>query len=171
MLLQTTPLQTQQTHYNWPWLHLFVVTSNHAPATQSMIHSKMQHAPNTVTTPQHPLLSVNHIPDITTHPSTSCPKTFDSTHYSTLWPINWSSIHPTEVYQSDTTLCSTKQTTSPTTTHQSPLIAPPHQMMIPLTLHVFPGTRNVRSPQPRTRKHPKAHPTPSSPKILTLSQP
>jgi len=66
---------------------------------------------------------------------------------------------------------SAPQAISPATTHQSPLTAPPHQTMTPLTLHASPNTRKARSPLPWTCQDPKAHPTPSSPQIPTCSQP
>ncbi len=119
---QTTTLRTPQTNSDRPRLHRFAVTSNHAPATQNTIHSKSQPAPNNATTTQHPLLSVNHIPNITTHPSTSHPETVDSTNYSTQRPINRSSVHPTEVHQLDANLSSTNYTTGnhpPVSSHRT----------------------------------------------------
>jgi len=108
---QTTTQQTLQTNCNRPRLHISAVTSNHEPATQYTIHSKQQLAPNTTTTTQHPPLPMDHIPAIATHPSISHPKTFDSTRNSTPRPINRSTAHPTEVYKSDATFCTTNYIT------------------------------------------------------------
>jgi len=155
---QTTTLRTPQMNNNRPRLHLVAVTSNHAPATQNTIHSNKQPAPNTATTTQHPILSVNHSPDLITHPSTSRPKTFDSTNYSTQRPIKRSSVHPTEVHHLNATLCSSNYITDnhpPVSSHR---ISPPNDD----TTNLARVSRHKKCPIPTTPDSPVSKSAPNS---------